>query len=315
MKDKPLIKHKGPDMDTCNGCAVCTLSCPVWNQTHDLLKTFCGRMRSIQGGADIKDLTESLNACVLCGSCQPVCSYSMDTVTRTMELRSALNNNEQIDSSKYANISPAKGRVVLCTDEFFDTMEIPSRTLELLGQGASIYDDNADDISEAIETGRAVSPARVDEFISRISGASEVVTTDGLIYRFIKSRAPRANVMGLGAALIRNTSVRKNIKSDDLYIIDSRTYNADFAHLVKVYDQLRKWTDCMMNRDLHRVATPTGVTRTNKVGAHGAVDPVKQALWILEGRAAARVVVERVEDILPFKRATDIPVIHLSEIV
>ena len=122
--------------------------------------------------------------------------------------------------------------------------------------------------------------------------------------------ARSGKVTGMGQALIDHAGIAGRLRKDDIYIIDSRTYHADFERLVLVYDRLRQETGCMMNLDLHRVATPTGAVRTP-----GPVDPVRQAAWILEGRPATRVVVERIEDMEPFRKATGIPVFHDSELL
>ena len=120
-----------------------------------------------------------------------------------------------------------------------------------------------------------------------------------------------ARILGVGEAMISNAEITGLVNSDDLYIIDSRTYHADYERLVEMYDDLRKRTGCMTNLDLHRVATPTGASRLS--GA-GVVDPLKQARWILEGRPAKRIIVEKLEDIAPFKAVTDVPVIFVSEL-
>ena len=127
----------------------------------------------------------------------------------------------------------------------------------------------------------------------------------------LNKRMPNANIIGLGEALIKYSAIAQKLRPDDLYVIDSRTYHANFDRLVVMYDKLRNDTGCMMNLDLHRVATSTG---TSRAVCSTVVDPVAQASWILQGRPAKRVIVERLEDIEPFKQATSVPVVFVAEV-
>ena len=61
------------DYRACTGCGICVLPCPVWQETRDLSLTLAGRALALQGGATALDLRESLEACVTCGACEPVC--------------------------------------------------------------------------------------------------------------------------------------------------------------------------------------------------------------------------------------------------
>ncbi len=301
-------------MDTCNGCAVCTLSCPVWGQTHDLLMTFCGRMRLAQGGATADDLRESAMACVLCGSCEPVCSFGMDTISRTIELKvevARLSGGESSGGAKHSKVKRADGNVLLANSFLRKHKDQLERTLSMLGPDLSEHMDNGEDISTAMESGGTVSSERYERFLGLLARANEIVTNDGLLYRLLLQSSLSARILGIGEAMISNAGITDMVNSHDLYIIDSRTYHADFERLVVMYDDLRKRTGCMTNLDLHRVATPTGASSLAGVGV---VDPVKQAKWILEGRPARRIIVEKLEDMAPFEQASDVPVIFVSEL-
>ncbi len=309
-----LRREDSPGVETCNGCAVCTLSCPVWGQTHDILMTFCGRMRATQGGATVEDLKPSASACVLCGSCEPVCFYGMDTIARTIELKAEVAKLSGGESSRGANLNKVKraeGRVLLANSLLRKNEDLLERTLSMIGPGVSEHMDNGEDIATAMESGGTVSEERYERFLGLLARADEIVTTDGLLYRLLLQSSLSARILGLGEAMISNAEITGMLNSDDLYIIDSSTYHADHERLVEMYDDLRKRSGCMINLDLHRVATPTGASRLK--GA-GVVDPVRQARWILDGRPASRIVVERLEDIEPFRKVTDVPVIFVSEL-
>ncbi|HEB02762.1 MAG TPA: hypothetical protein ENI12_05960 [Nitrospirae bacterium] len=311
----PLLRQEdSPGIETCNGCAVCTLSCPVWGQTHDILLTFCGRMRATQGGATVEDLKPSASACVLCGSCEPVCPFGMDTVARTIELKAEvaqLSGSESPRGARSNIVKRAEGKVLLANSHLREHKDLLGRILLMIGPGVSEHMDNGEDISTAMESGGTVSSARYERFLGLLARAGEIVTTDGLLYRLLLQSSLSARILGLGEAMISNAEITGMLNSDDLYVIDSRTYHADHERLVEMYDDLRKRSGCMINLDLHRVATPTGASRLK--GA-GVVDPVRQARWILEGRPAKRVIVERLEDIEPFRQVTDVPVVFVSEL-
>ena len=307
-----LGNPKAPGLDTCNGCAVCTLSCPVWRQSSDLLMTFCGRVRSAQGGAELADLAASLDACVLCGSCEPVCAYGMETVPRSIALRAEAGSADApLMGTPHRGSRTANGRVVLVSTMLRPRGELRQGIMNMLGPGISEFDDNGEDISAAMELGSSISEGRVDAFLASIKTASEVVTMDGLLLRLIKKMLPSCNAIGLGDSLIKHSELPKKLRPDDLYVIDSRAYHADYKKMVVIYDKLRNDTGCMMNLDMHRVATPTGASSLRK---STVVDPVEQAKWILEGRPATRVIVERLEDIEVFRAAGISNVIFVSEV-
>ncbi len=308
-----MADRKALEVADCNGCAVCLLSCPVWHQTHDQFLTFSGRMRAMQGGATAEDVSASLDACVLCGSCEPICSYGMDTVTKTIDMLATLTASKSGGTiSQILAASGAQGNVILLNSLIAEDATIKTKLKLALGKGASVYEDNGEDISLALEGRGTVNPARAGDFINRIKGASQIITTDGMIFRLIKRLAPRVNVLGIGEAMMKQAKFRQQLGSDDLYVIDTRTYHADFKRLVVFYDELRKETECMMNLDLHRVATPTGASILKP--ANTVVDPVKQAEWIIKGRKATRIIVEKLEDIEPLKKASGLPVIVVGEL-
>ncbi|MFC1549277.1 4Fe-4S dicluster domain-containing protein [Nitrospirota bacterium] len=294
----------------CNGCAVCLLSCPVWRQTHDQTLTFCGRMRSMQGGAGLKEIHDSVNKCVLCGSCEPVCSYGVESVMRTLEMRAVLSGESQSPGSEEGPSQSASGRVLLANPLLLADRKMLERALAHF-DGVALYDDNGDDLSEALETGRQLDSMRLKRFISSLKGASEVMTTDGLLYRLINKLSPETKVVSLGEALLRVDAIKKSIGPDDMYVIDASTYNADYKRLVAFYDKIRRETGAMMNLDLHRVATPTG---TSLHLSSGVVDPVSQAEWILRGRSPQRIIVECLEDAAPFRSVTNIPVVFVADL-
>jgi Fe-S oxidoreductase len=85
-----MTTNKTNGYDKCTGCHVCTLCCPVFQQTHDNLLTVFGRARALQGGAAVKDIMDSIGACILCGACEPACPFEIDTVDFTLSVRAEI---------------------------------------------------------------------------------------------------------------------------------------------------------------------------------------------------------------------------------
>ena len=100
-----------------------------------------------------------------------------------------------------------------------------------------------------------------------------------------------------------------------MYIIEARGYNSDFNRQVKLYDKLRKETDCLLNLDLQRVAIPTGALCIQKQLNTNIIDTQKQIGWILEGHIPERIICEDIKDMKSFQQATRLKVIHISELV
>ncbi len=338
-----------PGYEACTGCGICTLPCPVWHQTHDVTLTLHGRAKALQRGASVDELAESLVTCVLCGACEPACPEGIDTVGMTIDLRvmfaqqgdsplAALAAREGeseppgeplllMRGSAGASPSPDErlgGSLALPATRFLPGRSVRANekycqeivaVLEQRGN-LTLSPDDGSDIATAIEAGLPVTPSRQERFVQSLAGARELIVADGILHRFLRrclSRA-RVRVVGLGEALLRLPAIRKALRPTDLYVIEPRGYHADFARLVRVYDELRKQIGCEMNLDLQRIAIPTGASSLQARTGLEAVDSRQQARWILEGRKVERVVVESLADREPFAQVTRLPVVHLCEL-
>ena len=69
----------------CSGCGLCQLVCPAWRTHRDVLFTPHGRAKSMQHGAAVTDLVESLASCTVCGACEAVCPERMPLVALTLK--------------------------------------------------------------------------------------------------------------------------------------------------------------------------------------------------------------------------------------
>lgn len=311
----------------CNGCGVCTLSCPVWHQTHNVTLTLRGRVGALKGGASAEDLKESLIACVLCGACASVCPMGIDTVGMTIDLRRILNLKGEsplaICLSKDEDYCPdhAPDTVLQGTDFFLPGRRLRSnftilnrlkKHLEIEGVCQAM--DDGSDIAEAIEAGISLSNERIEKFVYPLRGAKRLIVMEGILHRYLRGWLPGVEVMGLGIALLNRKEIRAALTDRDFYVIEARGYNGDYDNMVVKYDLVRRETDCLMNLDLMRAAIPTGASGIQGPFGLGAVSPREQARWMLEERSFNRVVLESLDDIESFKEETKVPVIHVSEL-
>lgn len=314
------------DYSGCNGCGVCLLSCPVWRATRDPRLTFCGRTRAEVGGAADPELEASARACLLCGSCEPVCSMGIGTQQVTLNLRSRLAERgvlidlpEHTGEPEARAAAPAGAAVlipgpIMRADARLTELALAALSFVSSGERVGLASEDGYEIALTLESGRMVNEARLKRFLSALEGATRVVVVDGLMHNFLYNLFKGTKrVESLGAALLSHPRLASALRADDLYVIESRAYNAHHRRLVARYDALRHATGCVMNLDLHRVATPTGALSIQ--GRTHAFDVAGQVAWILEGRAVTRVVAEHPEDGAAFAAHAGLPVVHLAEVL
>ncbi len=114
------------------------LSCPVWQQHHTKALTYCGRNRAAIGGAGEEELAASAKACILCGSCEPLCPMGIRTLRATLRLRQNLSGKGLMPAFSLSSKSvPAKTKpsshLLLAGRALMETPEIAKRCTELLG--------------------------------------------------------------------------------------------------------------------------------------------------------------------------------------
>ncbi len=299
--------------ERCNGCGVCTLSCPVWQQSHDVVLTFMGRALALQRGAKPEDLRDSIGACLLCGSCEPVCPMGVSTVGVTLRLRAALNGAAPEELTQKHAASSAKNGAMLIPDAALrERSGLLERVKTLLG--IAVAEDDGADIAGAFEAGHASNAQRAGAFLKPLAGLREVVTSNGIFKRYIRGVLPGLEVTGLGEALVRLPAVRAALRPTDLYVIEARAYNADFDRCAPFYTALGRQTGCAMNLDLQRIAIPTGACRTADIECKSAPKIPEQIRWIFEGRNFQRIVVEAAEDIGYLRENVGVPVLHVAEL-
>ena len=292
------------DYPACSGCNLCRLVCPMWRSHRDPRFSPEGIAKARQNGADLAELAPVLDACTLCGACDPVCPENIDLSGMIMDLRRELPPRPELaalqagwqQAADAAAAAPA-GALLLPGAALRADAGLLARVLELLGIPCAT-DDGAD-IALALEAGGTIDPARRRRFLDMLGGRTLVVG-DGLLLRELRHWLPGARLQGLGEALGNLGTIRRRIASADFYVIEPRAYHADHERLVAHYDALRKESGCAMNLDLQRIAIP-------------ACDEA-EASWMLKGRRPARIVVEDAAGREVFRRVVDVPVLHLAEL-
>lgn len=309
----------------CSGCSCCNLSCPLWRQTGDLSLTAHGRFKAMQWGAGIEEVAESIDACLLCGACEPICPESRSIVEMTLAQRAELNLLREEGPKwhpEHLPIVPNKSHgamndpVLLFPGSILSADEKATRAvINLLGgrgvAAVALYDGH--EIAADLEAGLSVAEEKIERFISPLSLSKTFVLADGGFIRHLRKWAPDKEVIGLGEALLKIPEVRSCLGPQDLYVIEARSYHLDYDRLLMFYDQLRKDRGVEINLDLNRLAIPTGASSLQ--GRYSVKDTgvLEQAKWILKGRQGiTRIVVEDMADMEVFRQVTDIPVVHIG---
>ena len=340
----PAIKSRG--FEACTGCSLCLLACPVWRATHDIRFTPHGRAKALQHGASVDELADAMASCTLCGACEPACPEDIALVDMITGLRVAMSSklpgNQSVIpaeagihldlghaavESKWVPASAGttkSGQARIASDASVVECLLPDAALAadagLLAQavallgGLAVVADHGADIALALESGEAITPSRLEEFLAPLRGARRVVVADGLLLRALRGWLPGVRVEGFGEAASRTRTVRTGLRRDDFYVIEPRAYHADRERLVGHYDRLRQDSGCSMNLDMQRLAIPTTANSLPQRAGRNRVDPAEQARWILEGREFARIVVEDLNDLVAFRSVTDKLVVYVTQV-
>ena len=262
---------------------------------------------ALKGGADEKELQPLVRHCVLCGACGAVCPMGVDTIGITISIKSGL-DMDALDREGLSRLESKRGAYFMPGSAMRADEGVLRSTAALL-RGYELTGDDAEPLVASLEGRQEISQTEAARYMGGLrQRVGKLVLAEGILHRLFMSFLGTGNVIGIGEALLGIKSVRCALRSSDMYIIDSRAFHADFKRMLGFYDGLRREHGLMMNLDLQRSASSPGVTS----GACG-VNPEAQARWIMNGRDAKRVVVERVEDMAIFKAVTDVPVVHLCQ--
>ena len=248
------------DHSACSGCSLCLLVCPAWRRTHDPRMTPEGRAKALQHGATAAEVAASVQACTLCGACEPVCPEEIDLVGMTLDLRARLADPAAVEAlrarmKQSAGIAPFPARVAFLPGAALRAKpEVMARAAVLLGATASA-DDGAD-IAQALEAGVRIPAGRLDGFLAHLRESRTLIVEDGFWMRHLRGWLPRLRLVSLGEALSSLDAVRRGLRKTDLYVIEPRAYHGDYERLVRHYDRMRAERGCAFNLDLQRIAIP-----------------------------------------------------------
>ena len=310
----------------CSGCSLCRLVCPMWRAERDPRYSAEGIAKALQNGAVAADLAAPLDACSLCGACDPVCPENIDLSGMVMDLRKQLpprsprpavlddlmaRLRQGAEAAAAGSVASRSAPLLLPGPALRADAALLAQVEALLGL-VIVADDGAD-ISQALELGVEIPQQRLQSFLAPLRDHS-IVAADGLLLRQLRRWLPGSQRMGLGAALSTRAAIRSNLLASDLYVIEPRAYHADYERMVAYYDRLQYETGCSLSLDLQRIAIPaTAPDLSQQLGLKPSDDDA-QAKWILQGRRPARIVVESLADRAAFVRVSDLPVVHLAEL-
>lgn len=309
--------------ESCSGCGVCLLSCPVWHLTNTMSLTRKARAKAIQGGATYEEIHLSIDSCLLCGACEAACPEDIGLAELNIYQRQELNRSRTTYPSWYpqeklVTNGPGKGvraeTLFLAGASIADNQELCALIIKQVnGNGRTcLATDDGQDIARSMEAGLPLKAERVESFLSSLQKARKLIVAEGWLHRPLRKWLPDKKILGLGEALLSSGTVGNYLGPLDLYIIESRGYHADHKRLVIFYDMLRKKTGCQTNLDLQRTAFSTGASSLQGKKDLVAAGCVENAKRILKGRRVRRIVVEDLADMAAFRLAADIPVIHVG---
>lgn len=297
----------------CYGCGLCTLVCPVWQQTRDVSVTPHGHAKAVQIGGDIN--IQGLFDCVLCGACESVCPEDIPIMVQLIALRVQSGNQPEFEffASNENNKANQTRQTLLLADnallehKTLSGQQTSANVLALLNStnnSIKMAADNGGDISQAMLAGINIPASRKAQFIESIKGATKLIVSDGLLKRLLQQWLPGIEIVSLGYVLSCLPGIENKLGAKDLYIIESQAYHADLKNMLVHYDALRRKCGCALNLDLQRLAIPAA-------GLAGD----QQGQWILQGLSIERIIVENTVDAVVMERISGKPVIHVSELV
>jgi ferredoxin len=320
-----------PAWTDCNGCNLCLLACPVQRRGHDLTLTPMLRARALQSGATALELAAAIDACLVCGACEPACPEKIPLVPLIQDLRAELRaQRAEAGISEPAWKAPAVPAPKTAADApFQSTILVPgpalaretallARVVRALGGPArcAVATDAGHDLADARDAGRPVDPARARRFLAQFAWATTVIA-DGALLGLLRQHLAHAHLRGLGEMLLPlRAPRRKALRAGDLLIVESRFFHGDHARLVAFYDRLRQESGCAINLDLQRIAIATGAASLQgrrDPAAAGCRDLAREILAVHP--ATTRIVLEDPAELPVFAAAAaGRRIVHLADV-
>jgi NAD-dependent dihydropyrimidine dehydrogenase PreA subunit len=232
------------DYPACSGCSLCRLVCPMWRQRRDPRFSPEGVAKARQHGATVTELAEVLDACTLCGACDPVCPEAIALTSMIMELRLRAGSSARPPGAagrlrtggRPGTAAAPAGALLLAGAALRAEPDLLARIEALLGlRGA---EDDGADLAVALEIGGDIDPLRRRRFLASLDGA-RWWSAMACCWQHCGYGCPVARLQGLGEALGNLPAIRRRIASADFYVIEARAYHADHERMTAHYDSLR----------------------------------------------------------------------------
>ncbi len=309
----------------CHGCSLCLLSCPMWQQQRDVQFSPQGIFKSLQYQATHAEISPALFSCLLCGACNVLCPEKIDITQIIKQLRKEVFGLGEKPDLKNAIESMLPKHTPSNQTVPGDTVILPSQALRdrtdtllkieriFSGHTASEAAIDGDGIALALESGIDIPEDRLKNFVSIFENARQIYVSDAHLLSLLRRRLPKTNVSSIGYSLSQRDELTRALTSQDLYMIEARSYHLDHETKVAHYDRLRHQRRCHINLDLQRNAIPT--TAGHLSALHPTLSNSEQIRWILQKSSTTRIITECAEDAVSLSNVCDLPVLHIADLM
>jgi ferredoxin len=237
-----------------------------------------------------------LDACALCGACDPVCPEGIDLTGMIMDLRGELELPPEPDALQVAYGQaaamagpPHRGRrAAAARRRPARRCRTAGRVQALLGLGLAA-DDGAD-LAVALEIGGDIDPARRRRFLDA-STAARWWSATACCWPPCAAGCPGAPA-GPGRGAGQSAGAASPYRQRRLLCHRGARLPCRPRAPRRPLRRLRKESGCAMNLDLQRIACRRAPAAIPACAWAAAAEDLAQARWLLQGRQPARIVVE-----------------------
>jgi len=103
----------------CQGCSLCLLPCPMWQQHRDVMFSPQGMAKAMQSGAQAEDLQAYAACCIQCGACDVLCPESIDLSTWIRDLAQGTSHQEEAELSGFVMSCDANVQAQITHDDLY----------------------------------------------------------------------------------------------------------------------------------------------------------------------------------------------------
>lgn len=150
--------------------------------------------------------------------------------------------------------------------------------------------------------------ARLKPVLERLASARELITDNFLWQSKLMKDFPKKKVFGLGHWLLSKNLIQPQLEDGDFYWMDAPLFHNQYEQLVAYYAEVSRKTKCILNWTLHRTAMPLGADSP-------FFQRQQQFEWVLHQREIKRIVVESTQDWEWISTHSQVPVVHVLDLV